>query len=63
MIAKNFQKSKLKSEQPTVMNLEFEFEKTVDTNLSLSYLEFLVGNLQSTNYLNLKFKFVLNAAS
>ena len=63
VVAKNFQKSKLKSEQPIVMNLECEFEKTVDTNLSLSYLEFLVGNLQSTNYLNLKFKFVLNAAS
>jgi len=63
VVAKNFQKSKLKPEQFMVTNLEFEFEKTVDTNLSPLYLEFLVGNLQSINYLNLKFKFVLNAAS
>ena len=63
VVAKNFQKSKLRSEPFIIKNIEFEFEKTVETYLSLSYLEFLVGSLQNINYLNLKFRFVLNAAS
>jgi len=63
VVAKHFQKSKLRLEPFVIKNPEFEFEKTVDTYLSLSYLEFLVSSLQNTNYLNLKFKFVLNVAS
>ena len=62
-VLKDVRKTKLKLTQYPNLFISFMFEKTFSTHLNSTCLELLAGSTNTTNYLNIKSKFLLNSAS